>query len=76
MKAELNKHYWVITKELNPKLMVVLCTSEKGSGYPAEYAVCGFWEGPISDKDFTIIKEIKPPAGHGHVQLYYYREPE
>lgn len=71
MKAKLNKHYWAMTKELNPELIVVLCTAVNIYGDASDFAVCGPWECGISPFEIILLKEIKPPAGHGHVPLYY-----
>ena len=56
MEIKLNKHYWALTKEHQPQLLVVICTdADTDQGC---FDVCGAWEGPIVGEELVIIEEI------------------
>lgn len=69
MIAKLHKHYWALTKEFDPELIVVLCTREATRHLPADFYVCGPWKKTVSQ--VVLIKEIELPAEYRHLSLFY-----
>jgi hypothetical protein len=69
MRIKENSHYWALTKDLNPELLVVICIdadTDQGA-----FDVCGDWDQPMVGENLIILEEINKPKIHQHTPLYY-----
>jgi len=64
MKLQNNTHYWVLTKEYNPQLMIVLYENKS-------FWACGPWEVNLNPTTLIIIGSIPIPKEYKGASLYY-----